>query len=531
MFHAYRKTLLIIGIVLCLFSSVFAYSGGLGTAINPYQISNVPDWNSLMSTPSDWDKNFIMTADVNLHGIALTPVGTVSINFTGVFDGNSHIIRNADTNSPNLNYIGLFGYIGTGSRVRNLGVENVRTIGNNYVGGLAGYNKGIITACRAEGTVSGSNYYIGGLIGFNYQGSVSDCCAAGIVSGNSDVGGLVGRNYNGSISDCCAASSVDGNESGDDVGGLVGSNYEGSNISNCHAAGQVSGGYYVGGLAGFNYGNTIITNCYARGASSGDNSVGGLIGYNNFNTRVSNCYATGQASGNNNIGGLVGHNYYYSSTITNCYAQGRVGGHNNVGGLVGDNWNTITDCYARGPVTGDSNVSTGGFLGHSGGEGTVIASFWDVNTSGWSTSAGGTGKTTAEMKTRSIFTTAGWDFNTPVWKICDGTNYPKLAWQKPLTGDFVCPDGVGLEDLLVFCEQWLLEKLSFDTNNDGIVNFLDFAVFANSWHGNMNQLSQFASQWLKPSAYNADIAPAPAGDGIVNMLDFAAFANNWLEGT
>jgi hypothetical protein len=76
----------------------------------------------------------------------------------------------------------------------------------------------------------------------------------------------------------------------------------------------------------------------------------------------------------------------------------------------------------------------------------------------------------------------------------------------------------------------MLEKLSYDINNDGIVNFLDFAVFANNWHGDMNQLFQFVSQWLKPGAHNADIAPAPAGDNIVNFIDFALFADNWLEG-
>jgi len=73
--------------------------------------------------------------------------------------------------------------------------------------------------------------------------------------------------------------------------------------------------------------------------------------------------------------------------------------------------------------------------------------------------------------------------------------------------------GVDIYDLAVFTDQWLLEKLSFNINSDGIVNFLDFTVFANNWQGDMNQLSQFASQWLQRSAYNADIALAPSGDG------------------
>jgi hypothetical protein len=40
----------------------------------------------------------------------------------------------------------------------------------------------------------------------------------------------------------------------------------------------------------------------------------------------------------------------------------------------------------------------------------------------------GSGKTTDLMKTKSTFTSAGWDF-TSVWTINDGADYPKLAWQ------------------------------------------------------------------------------------------------------
>jgi hypothetical protein len=92
---------------------------------------------------------------------------------------------------------------------------------------------------------------------------------------------------------------------------------------------------------------------------------------------------------------------------------------------------------------------------------------------------------------------------------------------------------VDLADFAIFIDQWLLEKLSADVapdGGDGIVNFIDWATFANGWQGNMNQLADFTSQWLMRSAYSADIAPAPGGDGFVNMLDFALLADHWLEG-
>ena len=103
----------------------------------------------------------------------------------------------------------------------------------------------------------------------------------------------------------------------------------------------------------------------------------------------------------------------------------------------------------------------------------------------------------------------------------------------PVSGDITGDGKVDFYDLAVFVDQWLLEKLSYDVapgGGDGIVNFLDWAVFTNSWQGNMNEVADFAYQWLKLSAYCTDIAPAPGGDGVVNFIDFAVFATHWLEG-
>lgn len=54
---------------------------------------------------------------------------------------------------------------------------------------------------------------------------------------------------------------------------------------------------------------------------------------------------------------------------------------------------------------------------------TVTNSYWDTQTSGQATSAGGTGKTTAQMKSQSTFT--GWDF-LHIWSIRAAVNngYP-----------------------------------------------------------------------------------------------------------
>jgi len=54
----------------------------------------------------------------------------------------------------------------------------------------------------------------------------------------------------------------------------------------------------------------------------------------------------------------------------------------------------------------------------------VTASYWNTETSGQSSSAGGTGLTTAQMKQQATF--SGWDFTTtPAWNIQGA--YPYLA--------------------------------------------------------------------------------------------------------
>jgi hypothetical protein len=87
-------------------------------------------------------------------------------------------------------------------------------------------------------------------------------------------------------------------------------------------------------------------------------------------------------------------------------------------------------------VTGDKHV--GGLVGLNGEESTVSNSFWDTETSGQATSAGGTGKTTAEMQDVTTFSGAGWDIiavalnqTNPayIWNIVDDVTYPFLSWQ------------------------------------------------------------------------------------------------------
>ena len=132
---------------------------------------------------------------------------------------------------------------------------------------------------------------------------------------------------------------------------------------------------------------------------TGRSEVGGLVGANGVS--VAACYVTGSVTGDREVGGLVGDNF--SGAVVASYAVASVMGDSEVGGLVGSNFaGDIVASYAAGSVTGNSGV--GGLVGGNFfGSGTATDSYWDVDTSGQSESAGGEGKTTGELQSPTIY--------------------------------------------------------------------------------------------------------------------------------
>jgi hypothetical protein len=113
-----------------------------------------------------------------------------------------------------------------------------------------------------------------------------------------------------------------------------------------------------------------------------------------------------------------------------------VTGTQNVGGLVGYNREGIvSNSYSTGSVTGD--VCAGGLVGIN--EDIVAGYVWDTETSGQTTSAGGTSRTTAQMMDIATFSGATWNIiavanpstRNPayIWNIVNGVTYPLLSWQ------------------------------------------------------------------------------------------------------
>ncbi len=366
------KITVFVVIYCCTLPAQAKYGGGTGQPNDPYLIYTAEQMNEigLSGNWDDWDKCFKLMADIDLSGFTGTSfniIGTDRNNpFTGVFDGNGHTISNLTYTSTNKNCIGLFGYVtDSNAKITNLGLINP-----------------IVDA--------GTGFSVGSLVGWMFAGTISGCIVeGGSVSGRFGVGGLVGHKWHGLILNCYSTGSVSG--TGSQVGGLVG--FNGGNIENCCSVCTVEGATQVGGLVGRNFGGRVYTSC-AKGNVSGDSQTGGLVG-GNVHSGIENCYSTAEVMGSTDAGGLVGWNDF--SDVSNCYSTGSVYGDDpNIGGLLGKN------------------------------QGAVSGSYWDINTSGRTTSAGGMGKTTAQMQMASTF--VGWGCE-PVWTIDDSNDYPHLIWE------------------------------------------------------------------------------------------------------
>lgn len=274
---------------------------------------------------------------------------------------------------------------------------------------------------------------------------------------------------------------VVGNGSG--TGALVGYLEQNGGVLSCSATRvSVRGNYRVGGLVGSADGQ--VNQSWSEGSVSGVRYVGGLIGQ--VAGTVAFSFSRARVVGNESVGGLIGTTTQLESIVNACYARGEVQGDVYVGGLVGQvSAGRVYHCYATGKVTGGQYP--GGLVGYQRANAQVLASLWDTESTTQPTSVGGTGKTTAEMKTMDPYLAINWDFFN-VWTICEGVNYPVLLWQIPI-GDFLCPDGVDFQDFAWFAANWRHENCGAinlncdgaDFDESGSVEFRDLAIFAENW--------------------------------------------------
>ncbi len=230
------------------------YGGGQGEPNNPYLIYTAEQFNTIGLIECDWDKHFKLMADIDLSAYTGTQfhiIGDANTPFTGVFDGNGHMVSNfsysfncceSDDGIYRAYEVGLFGFIDdTDAMIMDLSVIEPNVF---------------LVSCGC--TCSHSCCFIcGSLVGYLSSGTIIRCCAIGsqivewVLGSNSCsiVGGLVGEN-SGIVSNCYSIDNLLGAPGR--VGGLIGQNNNGKVVNSysvthtyCSIAGGDSGGIYT----------------------------------------------------------------------------------------------------------------------------------------------------------------------------------------------------------------------------------------------------------------------------------------------
>ncbi|MFC1971326.1 GLUG motif-containing protein [Chloroflexota bacterium] len=381
---AFGIILLLVSAILFSISLIVSADSPTGTAI--YDCDDLQDMNNNLSG------DYYLANDIDCSetdtwngGEGFIPIGG-DTPFTGRFDGQGYEIANLYINRPDDYDQGLFGYLESGAKVKNVGLLNATVTGEDHVGGIAGSSGAAnISCCYVESSnITGTLNSVGGVVGDNY-GTIYNCYFTGTINGNSSLGGIAGRNS--------------------------------CNIYLCYTeeTATVNGYDRTGGLVGYNNGGDILL-------SWSDGTV--------------NCSVEGAG----HAGGLVGQSVGGSAYIANCYSMADVYGrpdsaYSDIGGLIGTlggggfSTEVVYNCYSTGLV--DEGYVEGGLVGDNAG-GTIINSFWDTDTSGQTTSGGGTGLGTTDMKKQTTFESAGWDFIT-TWQIDENVSYPYFKVQAVCT--------------------------------------------------------------------------------------------------
>ncbi|WP_170182095.1 MBG domain-containing protein [Phreatobacter stygius] len=288
-----------------------------------FDVDQLQQVNSNLGGTYALARNIDATATATWNGNAgLDPIGTFNgfvfgNGFTGLFDGLGHTIKNLTVAPTGGNAAGLFGQVGVGGTVQNIGLVDATIRGpGDYTGGLVGNNLGTVSQSWVSGTVQGTSV-TGGLVGEN-AGTVNRSFSSAIVNavGTPTItGGLVGWNRaSGVISDAYATGAVQGGGVSGTVGGLVGIND--ATVSRSYAAGFVSGTSLNGGLIGTNSGTanaSYFDTSTGLGNAVGQGNATGITGLTTTQLQ------TGQAGG---LGGAFGGGTGLYPYLTSIFAHG-----------------------------------------------------------------------------------------------------------------------------------------------------------------------------------------------------------------
>ena len=278
---------------------VYEYSGGNGTAEDPYLVSTADDIADLSDavngTYTYEGKFFKMTSDIDLTEISnLLPIGnnfgsagsTIKA-FCGTFDGDGHTINNLTMSYQGKEKIGvaLFGVI-QGATIKNLTIDNSSIQSDALTAGFV--------SAALGGTVL--NCHLGNNVVIN---STRQAYAAGIVCG------VFGDSI--LISDCSSSARITATGMG--VAGIIAScGVNGNVIKRCVNYGELSSNAgIVGGIVGLveDYGSAYVRDCANFGKITSPTNAGGiaaLLSPSSFGPlNVSNCYNNAELDCDDNV--------------------------------------------------------------------------------------------------------------------------------------------------------------------------------------------------------------------------------------
>ena len=234
-----------------------------GSSASPYYVRNAED---LLKIGNEYglDKNYKQIANIDMSGSNLSPIGkTESAPFAGTYLGNGFVISNVSL-TGDVDYAGLFGYVGKYAKVLNVTLDNVKIETNSLmVGAICAVNYGTVSDCTVKNaTLKTTNTagYVGGVVAQNNLAKVLTSSFEGKIYNGSKLGGVVAENINSRVLDCYSR----------------GEFYPASSSQ-------------MGGVVCYNTANTgyraIVVDCYSTMTNTDTSNTNvGMILFNNLNS-------------------------------------------------------------------------------------------------------------------------------------------------------------------------------------------------------------------------------------------------------
>ena len=320
------------------------YDGGEGTVENPYQIATAEQLAFLAQQTNNGtggNAHYILTNDIFLNNgdsLLWTPIGNIGI-FTGVFDGNNHIISGLYEEGQKIS--GLFAST-ENATIKNTILEKATVLEyeQSYVysaigGLLVGKAKNThILDCSVDGMIEiFSSKSSGGMVGqvevdINDTIFIKNCVNYARVTDNECTGGIVGKTIV-------------------DNGNLV--------IDNCVNNGYINGWTFSGGMIGMvGNGAFIIKDCDNYGEIISEGTAGGMAGQGGLSCSITYCFnhESGRITGGMNTGGIIG--TAITTVMSCCGNAALITGINEdeimIGGISGAD-GSVFNCFNRGDLT------------------------------------------------------------------------------------------------------------------------------------------------------------------------------------